>query len=107
IGIGGMNADEVAANSSDQRAFRGYRPRLDVGLEEVGILFEVLRRGVLTSLTSEGSGTDQRGNVRRQRRGRVAAAFLPTLLRGDRPMVDEITGRSQHHRVRIKVLEGP
>ena len=52
----------------------------EVGLQKVGVFFEVLRRGLLASFAREGGGTDQSGDVRRQRRGRVTAGFLPAFL---------------------------
>ena len=60
---------------------------------------------LLTALTSESGGTNQSSDVHCQRRGRVPAVFFPAFLRSDRPMMDEIAGRFQHHRIRVKVLE--
>ncbi len=74
-------------------------------LQEVGVLFEILRRGLLASLAGEGRGADQCGDMHRQRRGRVAAVLLPAFLRSDRSMADQIAGRFQHHRIRIEILE--
>ena len=53
VGVRRMNADEVAANAGNQDTFRGHRPRVKVGLQEVGIFFEVLRRGLLAALRAK------------------------------------------------------
>ncbi len=72
---------------------------------KVGVLLEILRRGLLASLTSEGGGTDQSGDVCCQRRRRVSAGFFPAFLRSDWPVMDKIAGRFQDHRIRVKVLK--
>lgn len=93
VGVGGMNADEVAVDARNQRTLGGDRPRFEVRLDEVGVFFEVPRRGLLASLAGEVGGANQRGDVRGQRRGGVTAGFFPAFLGSDRAMVDEIAGR--------------
>ena len=56
-----MDADEVAANAWDQRPVRGHRPPFEVGIQKVGVLFEVVRGSLVPSLPREGRGTDQGG----------------------------------------------
>src|SRR5512135_2307679 len=101
-----MDADEMPANAGDERTLGGHCPRFDVGLEEVGVLLEVLRRRRLAPLAREGSGTDQRGNVGRERRGRVTAILLPAILGSGRTVPDEVARRLQYHRKWVEILEG-
>jgi len=50
----GMNPYVVARDAAEERALRGYGPAFDVAFEEVGILFEILRGGLVAFFAGEG-----------------------------------------------------
>jgi len=104
MGIRGMDADKSGDAHQAPGSFRGHGPQLEVDSKS-RVLLEILRRGLLASLTSEGVGTDQSGDVCCQRRRRVSAGFFPAFLRSDWPVMDKIAGRFQDHRIRVKVLK--
>src|SRR3970040_3117131 len=101
-----MNPDKVPLNFRNHRSLSGDRPGFNVAFEEIGVSFEKLSRGAVSTLARKRSGADERCDVRCQRGRRVPAGFLPTLLLGGGTVADEVARGPHHHRVRLEVSKG-
>src|SRR6185503_21009225 len=63
VRVGGMDADEVAADAGQQRALRRDGPRLDVLLEDVGVLLKERGGRLVAALARELRRARERGDV--------------------------------------------
>ena len=99
-----MDADEMPRDPGYQPARGRDRPGFHVAFQEVCVRLNEIGRPVITALVRVHRRTGQRGDTHRERRWRVAAGFLPPLLRRDRSFADQIRRRLHHHGVGVKVL---
>src|ERR1700678_22259 len=51
----------------------------------------------------EGGGANERGDIARESRGRVATVFFPALLRRGGSVSDDIAGGATDHRIGVEV----
>src|SRR5579871_1455955 len=73
--------------------------------EKVGIFFKKLSRLLLAAKAGKLRSADQCGDIRRQGRGRVAAALFPSLLRSGGTLTNQILRRFQNHWRGIKIFQ--
>ena len=74
VRIGRGKPDEVTRDAGHQRALRRHRPAVQMGLEKVGVLFEISGRGQVVARLAESGGADPRGDVRAPRGARTRGA---------------------------------
>src|SRR5262245_52528271 len=94
---------EMTGSTGNEIALIRYCPRRQLTHEEVGILFDELCRVGVAAFPQKTCGADQRGNTCGKCRWRVSAGVLPSLLRRQRGVPNEITGSAFNEMVRIKV----
>ena len=92
----GQNTNVMPVNSWANRPLVGYGPVFDVGLQVVRIFLHKLGRCRIAPVAEEQRRTNQSGDIRSQRRGRIAACFFPPLLLRYGPVADQISGALAH-----------
>ena len=76
-----------------------------MGFEEISIVSDEFGCAFVASVNKEFGRAYQCRNVDRERGWRIAARFLPPLLRGDRTFSDEEPTGATNHDVRIEVSQ--
>ena len=98
--VGRRDADVIAVDAVQLRELGALhvQPSLDAGVPGVGGLPQILGRDRVRRRVGEIGGDEERGDLGRQREGRVPGFFLPAILRTDGTVAREKAGRPAHHR---------
>ena len=97
------NSYEVTRSAGNEFSCVCYCPCGQMTHEEVGIRFQELCSVGISTFPQKRCCADQSRNTCGKRRWRVSAGILPSFLRRQRGVPNEITGSSFNEMVRIKV----
>src|SRR5262245_53280983 len=103
--VGWVDTYVVAGQSRNQGTLHRDRPTFDMRLKEISVVADEFRRALVASVSEELGGANQCRNMGCQGGWRIAAGFLPPILRGDWTFSDKKPASAPNHTVSIEVSQ--
>src|SRR3954465_13834220 len=104
--VGGIDSDIMPRKLLNQLTFCRDGPFFEMRREPIRISKNKIGQACLTSFFCARCGTNEAGNDRGESRRRVSCIFLPSLLSGNRPLKNEVSGGAQNRQGRIEKPKG-